>query len=423
MDKENNVEVVVRCRPMIKREVEAGHGRVVKVNKDKGEIVVTKPESEWSDNPVSRTFTFNTVYDENSQQQELYDETIHDIVQSVIEGYNGTVIAYGQKGAGKTYTIQGVTDESDNRGLMNRTFEHIFNYISHAENEHYIVHASYLDIYMEEITDLLSKDFTKKYDIKENPETGVYVKDQLSFVTKNVTEMEHAFRTGHENRLKKDTFMSRASARAYSIFTITIECCKMDGDGEYHTRVGRLNLVDFAGSERISKPQAQGNVLKEARSLYCSITCLRNIITVMSDGNNIIPYRDSKLTRLLQESLGGNAKTVWIANIGPSSYNHDETVSTLRFASHAKNIKNKAKVNWDPKNSLMKECKEEIARLKSHLETVLNNKIQNEEHTQESDSGDFRCDKEAKLALESKIQTLESKILKGKGSLQTLAES
>ncbi|CAC5378934.1 KIF3B [Mytilus coruscus] len=334
---------------MIKREVEAGHGRVVNINKDKGEIVVTKPESESSDNPVSRTFTFNTVYDENSQQQELYDETIHDIVQSVIEGYNGTVIAYGQTGAGKTYTLQGITDESDNRGLMNRTFEHIFNYISHAENEHYIVHASYLDIYMEEITDLLSKDFKKKCDIKENPETGVYVKDQLSFVTKNVTEMEHAFRTGHENRLKKDTYMGRASARAHSIFTITIECCKMDGDGEYHTRVGRLNLVDLAGSERINKSQAQGARVKEATHIgmgHSYNRALSNVIRALGDEHSThIPYRDSKVTRLLRESLGGNAKTVWIANIGPSSYNHDETVSTLSNPDH--DVIEKIKLNTE----------------------------------------------------------------------------
>nr|XP_014353786.1 PREDICTED: kinesin-like protein KIF3B isoform X2 [Latimeria chalumnae] len=229
--------------------------------------------------------------------------------------------------------------------------------------------ASYLEIYQEEIRDLLSKDQSKRLELKERPDTGIYVKDLSSFVTKSVKEIEHVMNVGNQNRSVGATNMNEHSSRSHAIFVITIECSEVGLDGENHIRVGKLNLVDLAGSERQAKTGAQGERLKEATKINLSLSALGNVISALVDGKSThIPYRDSKLTRLLQDSLGGNAKTVMVANIGPASYNLEETLTTLRYANRAKNIKNKPRVNEDPKDALLREFQEEIARLKAQLE-------------------------------------------------------
>ncbi|XP_069507116.1 kinesin-like protein KIF3B isoform X2 [Ambystoma mexicanum] len=361
------VRVVVRCRPMNSKEVAGGYEKVVEVNVKFGQVAVKN--SRGTTNELPKTFTFDAVYDSNSKQVELYDETFRPLVDSVLQGFNGTIFAYGQTGTGKTFTMEGVRNDPEKRGVIPNSFEHIFTHISRSQNQQYLVRASYLEIYQEEIRDLLSKDQSKRLELKERPDTGVYVKDLSSFVTKSVKEIEHVMNVGNQNRSVGSTNMNEHSSRSHAIFMITVECSELGLDGENHIRVGKLNLVDLAGSERQAKTGAQGERLKEATKINLSLSALGNVISALVDGKSThIPYRDSKLTRLLQDSLGGNAKTVMVANIGPASYNVEETLTTLRYANRAKNIKNKPRVNEDPKDALLREFQEEIARLKAQLE-------------------------------------------------------
>ncbi|XP_067302667.1 kinesin-like protein KIF3B [Pseudorasbora parva] len=363
-----SVKVVVRCRPMNEKERVANFDRVVSVDVKLGQVAVRNPRAA-SSHEHPKVFTFDSVYDSNSKQMELYDETFRPLVDSVLFGFNGTIFAYGQTGTGKTYTMEGVRNDPDRRGVIPNSFEHIFTHISRSQNQQYLVRASYLEIYQEEIRDLLSKDQMRRLELKERPDTGVYVKDLSSFVTKSVREIEHVMNVGNQNRSVGATNMNEHSSRSHAIFVITIECSELGPDGENHIRVGKLNLVDLAGSERQTKTGAQGERLKEATKINLSLSALGNVISALVDGRSThIPYRDSKLTRLLQDSLGGNARTVMVANVGPASYNLEETLTTLRYANRAKNIKNKPRVNEDPKDALLREFQEEIARLKEQLE-------------------------------------------------------
>merc|ERR1712106_808061 len=253
-------------------------------------------------------------------------------------------------------------------GIPN-SFEHIFNHIARSTNQQYLIRASYLEIYQEEITDLLGKDQKKKLELKERPDTGVYVKDLQQFVCKSVNEIQHVMTVGNQNRSVGATNMNLHSSRSHAIFIITIENCETKEDGKGLIRVGKLNLVDLAGSERQSKTGAMGERLKEATKINLSLSALGNIISALVDGKSShIPYRDSKLTRLLQDSLGGNTKTLMVACISPADNNYDETLSTLRYANRAKNIQNKPKINEDPKDALLRQYQDEIKKLKEMLD-------------------------------------------------------
>ncbi|NWQ85405.1 KIF3C protein, partial [Burhinus bistriatus] len=361
------LKVVARCRPMSRKEEAAGYERVLQLDVKLGQVSIRNPRA--SPGELPKTFTFDAVYDASSKQADLYDETVRPLIDSVLQGFNGTIFAYGQTGTGKTYTMQGAWAEPEKRGIIPNSFEHIFTHISRSQNQQYLVRASYLEIYQEEIRDLLAKDQSKKLELKENPETGVYIKDLSSFVTKNVKEIEHVMNLGSQTRSVGSTNMNEHSSRSHAIFLITIECSETGPDGEEHIRVGKLNLVDLAGSERQSKMGAHGERPKEASKINLSLSALGNVISALVDGKSThIPYRDSKLTRLLQDSLGGNAKTIMVATLGPASHSYDESLSTLRFANRAKNIKNKPRVNEDPKDTLLREFQEEIVRLKAQLE-------------------------------------------------------
>jgi kinesin family protein 3/17 len=264
--------------------------------------------------------------------------------------------------------MEGVRDVPKLRGIIPNSFEHIFSHIHSAgTGVKFLVRASYLEIYNEEVRDLLCPG-AAKLELKEHPDAGVYVRDLSSFVVKDVGEMDNLMNQGNKNRSVGFTEMNARSSRSHSIFTITIEMSEMR-DGKECIRMGKLNLVDLAGSERQTKTGATGDRLKEASKINLSLSCLGNVIKALVDGKSShIPYRDSKLTRLLQDSLGGNAKTIMIATLSPASYNYDETISTLRYASRAKNIKNKPKVNEDPKDAMLRTFQEEIARLRAQLE-------------------------------------------------------
>ncbi|UYV61046.1 KIF3C, partial [Cordylochernes scorpioides] len=343
--------------------------RVVEIDVDRGLIEIKNPKT----NPPSelnKEFYFDAVYDWNSTQIDLYDETFRPLVNSVLEGFNGTIFAYGQTGTGKTYTMEGIKNDPEQKGVIPNAVDHIFKHIARTENRQYLVRASFLEIYQEEIRDLLAKDQTKRYELKERPDIGVYVKDLSTFVCKSVKEIEHVMNIGNQNRSVGATNMNLHSSRSHAIFIITIEHSEVGGKGTSHIKVGKLNLVDLAGSERQAKTGAVGERQKEAIKINLSLSALGNVISALVDGRSThIPYRDSKLTRLLQDSLGGNSKTVMVANIGPASYNYEETVITLRYASRAKKIKNKPRVNEDPKDALLREFQLEIERLKGQLAT------------------------------------------------------
>jgi len=228
------------------------------------------------------------------------------------------------------------------------------------------VRCSYLEIYNEAILDLLANHQGHGGDrenlkIKEDPNKGIYVQDLTNVVVKSVPELEKLIIAGIKNRKVGETAMNKDSSRSHSIFTIHVETAEEAPDGSQKFKAGKLNLVDLAGSERQSKTQATGDRLKEAQKINLSLSALGNVIAALVNGKSThIPYRDSKLTRLLQDSLGGNTKTVMVAAVSPADYNYDETLSTLWYASRAKSIKNKPKINEDPKDALLREYESEI---------------------------------------------------------------
>ncbi|XP_029048599.1 kinesin-like protein KIF3B [Osmia bicornis bicornis] len=388
------VQVVVRCRPMDEKEVSRGYTRVVDVFPSRGVVEIRHPRDDPSSDNV-KVFTFDAVYDWNSSQQDLYEETVRPLVSSVLDGFNGTIFAYGQTGTGKTYTMEGLKSDHERRGVIPRSFEHIFNHIGRSENMQYLVRASYLEIYQEEIRDLLHPDQSLRFELKEKPDTGVFVKDLSTSVCKSAAEIQQLMNTGNQNRTIGATNMNEHSSRSHAIFLITIEMGSIGDSGGI--RVGRLNLVDLAGSERQSKTGSSGERLKEASKINLSLSALGNVISALVDGKTThVPYRDSKLTRLLQDSLGGNSKTIMVANIGPASYNYDETLTTLRYANRAKNIKNKPRINEDPKDALLRQYQEEIGRLKEKLaqKGTVPRKKKRSKRKKEDETGDSESETE-----------------------------
>ncbi|XP_062857158.1 kinesin-like protein KIF3C [Trichomycterus rosablanca] len=418
-----SVKVVVRCRPLNRKEEAMGYGTIVDLDVKLGQVALRNPRA--APGEPDKTFTFDAVYDAGSKQGDLYDETVRPLVDSVLRGFNGTVLAYGQTGTGKTYTMQGEWTDPEQRGIVPASFEHIFTHISRSQNQQYLVRASYLEIYREELRDLLAPDNGKKLELKENAESGIYVRDLSSFVAKNVKELEHVLNAGNRARSVGATDMNEHSSRSHAIFSITVECSRPGPDGRNHIRVGKLNLVDLAGSERQSKTGASGDRLKEATKINLSLSALGNVVSALADGRGAhVPYRDSKLTRLLRDSLGGNAKTVMVATLGPANFNYEESLSTLRYANRAKNIKNAPRVNEDPKDALLREFQREIARLKAQLqrqgmlshrrkkrngeEQLINDEDdEGEEDVDDGDEFEERMEKEAQEFIKEQQEKLE----------------
>ncbi|XP_041703309.1 kinesin-like protein KIF3A isoform X2 [Coregonus clupeaformis] len=363
----DNVKVVVRCRPLNQKERSMGHKQAVSVDENRGTITVNKLETTHE---PPKTFTFDTVFGPDSKQLDVYNLTARPIIDSVLEGYNGTIFAYGQTGTGKTFTMEGVRAVPELRGIIPNSFAHVFGHIAKAEGDtRFLVRVSYLEIYNEEVRDLLGKDQMQRLEVKERPDVGVYIKDLSGYVVNNADDMDRIMTMGHKNRSVGSTNMNEHSSRSHAIFSITIECSEKGVDGDQHVRMGKLHLVDLAGSERQGKTGATGQRLKEATKINLSLSTLGNVISALVDGKSThVPYRNSKLTRLLQDSLGGNSKTMMCANIGPADYNYDETISTLRYANRAKNIKNKARINEDPKDALLRQFQKEIEELKKKLQ-------------------------------------------------------
>ncbi|KAF4685382.1 hypothetical protein FOZ60_006594 [Perkinsus olseni] len=362
------VRVVIRCRPMSEQELADGRTQTVEMDSAYHLVTVYKPTAagQSENREIAKEFTFDAVYPPASSQSQIYEEAAYPIVE------NGRYSPMDRLVQGRRTPWSGPTGgkKTDQHGMIPRAFEHLFKSIDESGGQEisYLVRASFLEIYNEEIRDLLSKNPKEKLELKDNPDTGVYVKDLQAFVVKGVDEMRQVMAAGQRNRSVGATLMNVESSRSHSIFTITVETAEMRADGQGHIRVGKLNMVDLAGSERQSKTGSTGDTLKEATKINLSLSALGNVISALVDSRStFVPYRDSKLTRLLQDSLGGNTKTVMVANIGPADYNYDETLSTLRYAHRAKSIKNKPRINEDPKDAMIREFQEEISRLKSQL--------------------------------------------------------
>lgn len=355
------VKVVVRSRPLSQSEKDRGNVNILVFEKENNQVSVQDPKS-----GALKGFAYDSVYDCESCQQEVYDESAFPLVESSILGYNATIFAYGQTGCGKTFTMLGVPSDLTLRGIIPNSFAHIFGYISESQNKLFLVKCSYVEIYNEEIRDLLDYKQKQKLELKESPDKGIFIKGATQLEVKSAHDISSAMDSGNTHRIVKETAMNDKSSRSHAIFIIYVESSS-ETAGRTHIKAGKLNLVDLAGSERQKKTGAEGDRLKEAIKINLSLSALGNVITALVDKSAHVPYRDSKLTLLLQDSLGGNTKTLMVAVVSPADYNFEETLSTLRYASRAKFIKNKPKVNEDPKDAMLREYLDEIQRLKDML--------------------------------------------------------
>lgn len=278
-----------------------------------------------------------------SRQTDIFEFSIRSTVSDVLAGYNGTVFAYGQTGAGKSYTMMGDMEDVQNKGIIPRIVEQLFAAFQNApQHMEFTVKVGYMEIYMERIRDLLNPQ-KDNLAIHEDKMHGVYVKDLTEAYANSADEVYAYLQIGQRSRATAATNMNQESSRSHSVFVITIS----QKDTITGTqKSGVLYLVDLAGSEKVGKTGASGQTLEEAKKINKSLSALGMVINSLTDSKSShIPYRDSKLTRILQESLGGNSRTTLIINCSPSSYNDAETISTLRFGMRAKTIKNKAKIN------------------------------------------------------------------------------
>uniref|UniRef100_A0A7N4V3L4 Kinesin family member 16B n=1 Tax=Sarcophilus harrisii TaxID=9305 RepID=A0A7N4V3L4_SARHA len=299
-----------------------------------------------------------------------------DVLQSAFEGYNACVFAYGQTGSGKSYTMMGNSGDS---GLIPRICEGLFTRINEMtkwDEASFRTEVSYLEIYNERVRDLLRRKSSKTYNlrVREHPKEGPYVEDLSKHLVQNYSDVEELMDAGNINRTTAATGMNDVSSRSHAIFTINFTQAKFDSEMPCET-VSKIHLVDLAGSERADATGATGVRLKEGGNINKSLVTLGNVISALADLSQdaikkkqvFVPYRDSVLTWLLKDSLGGNSKTIMIATISPADVNYGETLSTLRYANRAKNIINKPTINEDPNVKLIRELRAEIARLKTLL--------------------------------------------------------
>ncbi|KAI3996701.1 hypothetical protein MKX01_041001 [Papaver californicum] len=374
---DSGVQVIVRMRPP-NPNVDADD-----------EIIVEKASSE-SLSLFGQTFTFDSVADTGSSQKDIYQLVGAPLVENCLAGFNSSIFAYGQTGSGKTYTMWGPSKAllEDNpsggeQGLTPRVFEQLFSRMSEEEAKHddkqlkYQCRCSFLEIYNEQITDLLDPS-QRNLLIREDVKSGVYVENLTEQDVCTMKDVRLLLIKGLENRRTGATSINAESSRSHSVFTCTVESrCKSMSDGLSSCKTSRINLVDLAGSERQKLTGAAGERLKEAGNINRSLSQLGNLINILADVSQTgkqrhIPYRDSRLTFLLQESLGGNARLAMICAISPVQSCKNETLSTLRFAQRAKAIKNKATVNevmQDDVNVLrevIRQLKDELLRMKAN---------------------------------------------------------
>ena len=358
------------CRPRSDAEIGNEAPEVVHCNELHREVQLTQSVNKKE---YSRRYHFDRVYDADTSQERLYETAVAPMVDEVLQGFNCTVFAYGQTGTGKTHTMTGDMQNQNEAGVIPRAVGHIFRYLNGlgGVNE-FTVKCSFLELYNEEITDLLAAgeaDSPKqKVRVMEDPRAGVVMQGLEEPHVKTAGDIFGLLETGNAKRRTAETLLNKQSSRSHSVFIVTVSVREVLAEGEEVIRVGKLYLVDLAGSENITRSGAVDQRAKEAGNINKSLLTLGRVITALVEGQGHVPYRDSKLTRLLRDSLGGKTKTCIIATIAPTVQCQEETMSTLDYAHRAKNIKNKPEVNQKiSKTTHLKEMGGEIARLKAEL--------------------------------------------------------
>ncbi|CAG8518363.1 22733_t:CDS:10 [Dentiscutata erythropus] len=387
-----NIKVVVRCRPLNSREKARGAKCLIRM--EGNQTIITKPTdssdpgnakaaAKKGDDDI-KAFTFDKSYwsfDKNDSnyatQAHLYNDLGEELLNHAFEGYNTCIFAYGQTGAGKSYSMMGYGED---KGIIPLTCCELFNRIDRIKDTtvEYQVQVSYIEIYNERVRDLLNPKNKGNLKVREHPTLGPYVEDLSKLIVNSFQDIENLMDEGNKARTVAATNMNETSSRSHAVFTLLLTQKRHDEMTNMDTeKVSRISLVDLAGSERANSTGATGARLKEGANINKSLTTLGKVIASLADassgggkkgakkGDAFVPYRDSVLTWLLKDSLGGNSKTAMIAAISPADY--DETLSTLRYADAAKRIKNKAVVNEDPNAKLIRELKEELQLLRKKL--------------------------------------------------------
>ncbi|KAL9405195.1 hypothetical protein Peur_002167 [Populus x canadensis] len=379
-DKEKgvNVQVIVRCRPLSEDELRVHTPVVISCNEGRREVSAVQ---NIANKQIDRNFLFDKVFGPASKQKELYDSAVSPIVYEVLEGYNCTIFAYGQTGTGKTYTMEGGARKKNGEfpsdaGVIPRAVKQIFE-ILEAQNAEYNMKVTFLELYNEEISDLLAPEETSKLiddkskkpiALMEDGKGGVFVRGLEEEIVCTANEIYKILDKGSAKRRTAETLLNKQSSRSHSIFSITIHIKECTPEGEEMIKCGKLNLVDLAGSENISRSGAREGRAREAGEINKSLLTLGRVINALVEHSGHVPYRDSKLTRLLRDSLGGKTKTCIIATISPSIHSLEETLSTLDYAHRAKNIKNKPEINQKMmKSAMIKDLYSEIDRLKQEV--------------------------------------------------------
>ncbi|XP_026738915.1 LOW QUALITY PROTEIN: kinesin-like protein Klp61F [Trichoplusia ni] len=378
-DKNQNIQVFIRLRPLNQREKDIKSLGVIEVVNNR-EVVVRQSQQ----TSHTKKFTFDRAFAPSASQLTVYQEVVSPLIEEVLNGYNCTVFAYGQTGTGKTHTMVGEHTGTDTHwqndplaGIIPRALSQLFDELR-LTNTEYTVRVSYLELYNEELFDLLatSEDNSKLRIYEDVTRKGSNIVNGLEEITVyNKNEVYKIMAQGQERKRVASTLMNAQSSRSHTVFTIVVHMKENSPEGEELMKIGKLNLVDLAGSENISKAGSD-NPAKKERARECvninqSLLTLGRVITALVERHPHIPYRESKLTRILQESLGGRTKTSIIATISPGHKDLEETMSTLEYAHRAKNIQNKPEVNQKmTKKAILKEYAEEIDRLKRDLQAT-----------------------------------------------------
>ncbi len=341
-NKSERVLCYVRIRPFTKDELDRDKTTPIEAIDEKNNSMTVKKEFE------KKNYNYDKIFPENTNQSEIFTVAGKNVIDSVLEGYNGTIFAYGQTGSGKTYTMVGEFENEEKKGIIPRSFDYIFQKISDLkktdENSNYTISIAFIQIYIENIQDLFEP--TNKVVIREDKYNRVFLDGCKWIQVNNLKETQENFHKGEKIRVTESTKMNAHSSRSHALLIAKIEKSFLKNKTNYIMTRSYLYLVDLAGSERVNKTNVKEMRLEEAKKINYSLLILGNCIQSLTDPKaGHVNYRDSKLTRLLQESLGGNAKTSLIVTISPSNYNAEETISSLNFGQRAMKVKNKPVIN------------------------------------------------------------------------------